>query len=122
MDLFAWSVSQQLLQYTSWKIDPFSKGRNAFQIFWEHKFVYAFPHFALIGRVFQKVNEDHCLMLIITPACPSQPWFLGLIKMSVKNPLLLPALKGLLKDPSRKLNSLVMQNSLQLVASDRTYL
>ena len=45
--------------------------------------------------------------------------------MYVKNPLLLPALKDLLKDPAGKLNPLVMQNSQRLVAwsrSDRIYL
>ena len=64
-------------------------------------------------------------MLIITPAWARQPWFPGLLKMSVKNLLLLPALKDTLKDPEGKLNPLVMQNSLQLVAweiSGRTYL
>ena len=50
-------------------------------------------------------------MLIITPAWPVQPWFPGL-------------LKDLLKDPAGKLNTLVMQNSLQLIAwkiSGRAY-
>ena len=64
-------------------------------------------------------------MLIITPAWPSQPWFPGLLKMSVKNALLLPALKDLLKDPVGKLKPLAMQNSLRLVAwtiSGRNYL
>ena len=45
--------------------------------------------------------------------------------MSVKNPLFLPVLKDLLKDPAGKLNPLIMQNSLRLVAwtiSGRTYL
>ena len=51
-------------------------------------------------------------MLIITPALQDQPWFLGLLKMSVKNLLLLPAFKVLLKDPAGKLNSLLIQNSL----------
>ena len=125
VDLFASRVSHQLPHYISWKIDPFSQGRDAFQISWAHKFVYAFPPFALIGRILQKVNQDQCLMLIITPAWPGQPWFPGLLKMYVKNPLLLPALKDLLKDPAGKLNPLVIQNSLRLVAwtiSGRTYL
>ena len=68
MDLFASRVSHQLPQYISWKIDPFSQGRDPFQMSWAHKFVYAFPLFALIGRVLQKVNQDQCLILIITPA------------------------------------------------------
>ena len=29
--------------------DPFSQGRDAFQISWAQKFVYVFPPFALIG-------------------------------------------------------------------------
>ena len=78
--------------------------------------MYAFPAFALIVRVLQKVNQDQCLTFIITTAWPGQPWFLGLLKMSVKNPLLLPALKDLLKDPAGKLNPLVIQNSLRQVA------
>ena len=125
MDLFASRVSHQLLQYISWKIYPFRQDRDAFQISWAHKFVYTFPLFAPIRRVLQKVNQDQCLMLIITPAWPGQPWFPELLKMSVKNPLLLPALKDLLKYPAGKLNPLVIQNSLRLVAwtiSGRTYL
>ena len=64
-------------------------------------------------------------MLIKNPAWPGQPWFPGLLKMSVKNPFLLPALKDLLQDPAGKLNPLVIQNSLRLMAweiSGRTYL
>ena len=98
MDLFALRISHQLPQYISWKIDPFSQGRDTFQISWAHKFVYSFPPFALIGRVLQKVNQDQRLMLIITPAWPGQLCFPGLLKMSMKNPLLLPPLKDLLKD------------------------
>ena len=84
-----------------------------------------FPPFALIGRVLQKVNQDQRLILIITPAWPGQLCFPGLLKMSMKNPLLLTPLKDLLKDTAGKLNTLVMQNSLRLVAwtiSGRTYL
>ena len=33
-----------------------------------------FPHFTLIRRVLQKVNQDQCLMLIIIPAWSGQPW------------------------------------------------
>ena len=122
-------VSHQLPRYMPWKIDPFSQARDAFKISWAHKFVYSFPNFALlyefIGRVLRKVNQDQCLMLIITPAWPGQTWFPRLLKMSVKNPLLLPACKDLLKDLAGKLNPFVMQNSLRLLAwtiSGRTYL
>ena len=55
-------------------------------------------------------------MLIKNPAWQGQPWFPGLLNMPVKNPFLLPALKDLLKDPAGKLNPLVIQNSLRLMA------
>ena len=58
MDLLASRVSHQLSQYISWKIDPFIQGRDAFQISLAHKLVYAFPPFALILRVLQRVNQD----------------------------------------------------------------
>ena len=51
--------------------------------------------------------------------------FLGPLKTFVKDPLLLPALKDLLKPLAGKLNPLLIQNSLQLMGwkiSGRTYL
>ena len=48
------------------------------------KFVYAFPLFALIGKVLQKENQNQCLMFIITLAWTGQPWFPELLKKSVK--------------------------------------
>ena len=45
--------------------------------------------------------------------------------MSVKNPLLLPTFKDLIKDPTGNFDPLVIQNSLRLVTwiiSGRTYL
>ena len=87
--------------------------------------MYAFPPFVLIAQVFQKVNQDLCLVLTITPAWTG-PWnFLGPLKTFVKDPLLLPALKDLLKPLAGKLNPLLIQNSLQLMGwkiSGRTYL
>ena len=96
VDLLTSRVSHQLLHYISWKTDPVSQGRDAFQISWARKFVYAFPPFALIGKFLQKKYQDQCLMLIITPAWSGQPWFSELLEMPVKNPLLLQALKDLL--------------------------
>ena len=54
IDLFASRISHQVPTYISptymsWKLDPFSKGRDVFQITWIHLKGHAFPHFALIG-------------------------------------------------------------------------
>ena len=45
IDLFASRVSHQVPAYVSWKLDPYSKGRDAFQTCWTHTKGYAFPHF-----------------------------------------------------------------------------
>ena len=89
----------------SWKIDPFSQGKDAFQISWAHNFVYAFPPFALIGRVFQKVNQDQCLMLIITPAWPGQLWFSRLLKIICKKPTTFTSTQGATVRSCRKVES-----------------
>ena len=42
-------------KYISWKTDPFSIGRDAFQTSWSQGLNYAFLTFSLIGRVLAKV-------------------------------------------------------------------
>ena len=36
IDLFASRVSHQIPNYVSWKLDPYSKGKDAFQMCWTH--------------------------------------------------------------------------------------
>ena len=75
------------------------------------RFVYAF---ALTGRVLQRLIQDQCSMLIITPVWPGQPWFPVRLKMPVKTPILQLVFEDLRRDPAEKVNSHVMQNSFQL--------
>ena len=56
--LFASRVSHQLSCYISWKLDPFSKGRDAFQRSWKYQKGYDFAPFSLIGRVLRKVQTS----------------------------------------------------------------
>ena len=102
-------------------MNPFSQINDA--VSWAHKFVYIFPPFVLIGSIFQKVNQNQCLMLIRTRTWSVKTWLLGLLKMSLRNPLLLAALTNLLNNPAEKLNIFVMQNSLVVwTSSSKTYL
>ena len=52
----------------SWKLDPFSKGKDAFQITWTYRKGYVFPPFALTGRVLNKVQKEKATVLLITAA------------------------------------------------------
>ena len=51
---------------------------------WANTFVHDLALFALIRRVLQKVDQDHCIMLIITSALPGQTCFPGFLRMSVQ--------------------------------------
>ena len=57
IDLFASRVSRHLEKYVSWKTDPHSLGRDAFQMPWNQSLNYAFPPFCLIGRYLQEYRE-----------------------------------------------------------------
>ena len=50
----------------AWKLDPFSQGRDAFQIQWRHLFAYGFPPFALIGQVLRKIRVEQASPLAKT--------------------------------------------------------
>jgi len=114
IDLFASRVSHQLPAYMSWKLDPFSKGRDAFQVQWTEMEGYAFPPFSLITRVLKKVQVEFATVLLITPVWQTQPWYPKALEMSIKNPILIPKQRDLLLNPDREAHSLVESNSLQL--------
>ena len=67
-NLFTSRVSHQVPAYASWKLDPYSKGRDTFQMCCTHKKEYDFPPFSLIGRVLHKVLKDQTKLILKTPA------------------------------------------------------
>ena len=67
IDVSASRVSHQVPPYVSCKLDPYSKGRDAFQMCWTHTKGYAFLSFSLIGRVLHKVLIDQGTLILIKP-------------------------------------------------------
>ena len=116
IDLFASRVSHQVPAYVSWKLDPYSKGRDAFQMRWTHTKGYAFPPFSLIGRVLHKVLFDQATLILITPAWQTQSWYPQLLRLSIRNPLILPKVPDLLQGPNKEPHPLITKGSLQLLA------
>ena len=91
IDLFASRLSHQLLQYFSWKPDPFSQGTDVLHQIWGNQFLYAFSPFCLILQVLKKVSYDQTeKMLLITPTWESQIWYPLLQELSIVRLLLLP--------------------------------
>jgi len=113
MDPFASRLSHQVSSYLSWKADPFSRGRDAFQHCWTHLEGYAFPSFCLIGTSKSSIGSSYLLM--ITPAWQSQSWYPKLLQLSIQNPILLLQCKDLLTNPEGKQHPLAIDQKLQLV-------
>lgn len=108
-DLFASHRAHQLPQYITWEEDHVM--RNAFHHQWLDG-DYAFPPFAVIGRVLSKVRRDRCRLVLVTPKWEAQPWYTMLLAMSVGRPIPLKFHRNLLLDPAG--NSHPMGESLHL--------
>jgi len=125
IDLFASRLSHQLPAYMAWKPDPGSKATDAFSQSWHRLFPYAFPPFCLIGRVLTKVRNEKCTLMLVAPVWQTQHWYPLLLEMSIRNPVLLPQHRDLLKDPSGKNHPLTQKRSIHLavwLVSGHTYL
>ena len=65
VDLFASRLNAQLPVFVSYHSDPEAMHINAFSISWQSRPFYAFPSFAVIGKVLNKISfrcshRDHC--------------------------------------------------------------
>ena len=73
VDLFATRLNYKVKPFYAWKPDPEVDGCDAFTKFWGEKTFYAFPPFALLPKVIQKVKCDGAVGVIIAPVWKAQP-------------------------------------------------
>ena len=90
IDLFASRLNHQCAKYVAWHPDPGAFAIDAFQYHWDSFKLYAFPPFSVIGQVLQKLEREGGDLYAILPLWPTQPWFVKALRMSWKNPRLLP--------------------------------
>ena len=115
MDLFASRLSNQLPSYYSWKPDPNSLATDTLQQKWYHKSLIAFPPFALIHKVLKKVAEEKVpSLIIVTPTWQAQSWYPVFLRLSVRNPIILPLKEDLLKGPQNQQHLLIQNRTMQL--------
>ena len=82
---------------------------------WYHKSLYALPPFALIHKVLKKVEEDKVSSLIIvTPIWQTQSWYPELLRLSVRNSIILSLKEYLLKGPQNQKHPLIQNRTMQL--------
>ena len=80
LNFWATRVSHKAPTYMSWKEDPQRIGRDDYQTSWGHSWNYSLPLSSLIIPVLSKA--------MITPMWQTQSWYLRLLQLSEKNPLL----------------------------------
>lgn len=114
IDLFASMCNAKCPVYVSWKNDPDAWAVDAFTISWSNVLFYAFPPFALILKMLQKIIHDKAEGIVVVPYWPTQPWFPILQKVMISDSLHFGPDIKLLKSPFRLSHNL--HKTLTLVA------
>ena len=81
----------------SWHADPDAYAMDAMCLNWKEKYVYIFPPFSMLSRVFQKLQKDQGQALVIAPLWRTQVWFPQMCQMLISQPVLLPHMESLLQ-------------------------
>ena len=84
---------------------------------WNIGLTYAFPTFSMISRVLLKIKQKYVpLMILIAPVWSTQPWYPELLKLCVREAVLLPQGQEILISPKNIVHPLMVENSLTLAA------
>lgn len=115
IDLFANRSNAKCQNYVSWLPDPSAYDIDAFTLKWHGILFYAFPPFALISRMLQKIKSEKAIGIIVIPYWPSQPWFPLFNSMIISEKIVFEPSYDLLLSPSRDPHPL--HRNLTLIAA-----
>ena len=100
IDLFATCLNVKLPLYCSLVPDPQAVFEDAFRHPWDDLDLYAFPPFAMVGRVIARVQQSsRVAMTLVAPLWPEKEWFADLLLLLTQPPLVLPCWDRLLRQP-----------------------
>ena len=100
IDMFATRLTTRLPTYVSALPDPEAWATDAFSVPWNRLWIYAFPPFALLRRVINRIRAaQHLEVILIAPWWPAREWFPDLLELCVDHPRKLPEWSKLLKQP-----------------------
>ena len=100
IDLFATCLNAKLPLYCSLVPDPQAVFEDVFRHPWDDLDLYAFPPFALVGRVIARVQQSsRVAMTLVAPLWPEKEWFADLLLLLTQPPLVLPCWDKLLRQP-----------------------
>ena len=90
IDLFASRLNAKLDRYCSWEPDPGAIYIDSLMYDWSKECLgFAFPPFAIIHKVLQKMIKQEAELILIVPFWVSQPWFTLFVSTLCDYPLLI---------------------------------
>ena len=101
LDLFATRLNHQLPRFISPFPDPLAEDSDAMTLEWDGLRAYAFPPFAILPEVVNKVARSNMTCLLIAPWWPTQAWFPEALRLLEGPPIQLPHYRRLLRQPHR---------------------
>ena len=101
IDLFATRYNNKLPTFVSPIPDPLAYAVDAVAIDWTGFIAFAYPPTAMIKTVLNKILEHKCIVYLIAPNWPQQPWFTDLLSLLIDQPRVIPEAwwKNLLQQP-----------------------
>ena len=102
VDLFATSENAKLDTFVSPLEEPTAWRTDALSFSWTPLWAYAFPPIPLLSQVLEKISREHCEVILVAPAWPTQSWFPLLLRLTVDHPRRLPPTARLLRQPGRR--------------------
>ena len=100
IDLFASRLNAQLPVYCSLVPDDQAALEDASRHPWDNLDVYAFPPFALLGKVLSRVRQSrNCSMTLVAPLWADRDWFADLLLLLTHQPLALPLWDDIIRQP-----------------------
>ena len=104
IDLFASRLNAQLPIYCSLVPDDQAALEDAFWYPWDNLDVYAFPPFALLGKVLSRVRQSrNCSMTLVAPLWADRDWFADLLLLLAHQPLALTLWDDVILQPHNDL-------------------
>jgi hypothetical protein len=121
IDLFASRLNHKVPVYAAWNPDPGATIINSLMHYWgDFSCIYAFPPFAIIHMVLQKLIMDQAEGILIVPFWTTKPWFTQFADMICKRPILIDVIDDVLFlpfDRSSARRPHPMAGKLQLIAA-----
>ena len=103
VDLFATRLNKRLPLYVSPIPDANALAIDAMSMNWDGMHAYAFPPFALIPAIINKIRQHHCKIVLVAPLWAEMSWFPDILRLLVAPPIRIPSVQNLLTQVDQRL-------------------